>query len=112
MQTIKYFTDEMQQSYVDRLEKRLIKSCTDYTDKANKFVFEYDIIGDYIFCLMTCDTGCKSMPKMYRMLCRNAYDFDDIFFGGNVAEGYTLDDVKRKTKAYVNAIAKDINEIL
>ena len=112
MSKIEYFTDEMQQSFIDRIEQRLIKSCTDYTDKASDFVFEYEIISNHIFCLMTCNTGSKMMPEMYRMLCRDAHGFDDIYFDGNVAEGYTLEDVKRQTKVYVNSIAKKINEIL
>lgn len=106
---IEYFTIEQQNIVLNSLEKRLIKSCIDFNDKANNFVFEYDIKDNFIFCLLTCNTGSKIMPTMYRMLTVNAYSpTTDIYFDGNVCSGYTLNDVKEKT---FNSLTYDLNKI-
>ena len=112
MESIEYFTETMQENYINRLKERLIKSCIEFNPKVTDFVFDYDIKNNYIFCLLTCNTNSKVMPVMYRMLTVNAFQFQDIYFDGNVCSGYTLNDVKQRTKQYVNSISKDINEII
>lgn len=110
---IEYLTKEVETKIIKSLEDRLIKSCTDYNDKAINFKFEYDIVNNYIFCLMICDTQSECFPKMYRMLTVYAYStYKDIYFDGNVAGGYTLEDVKKKTLAYVNMIQRDIQSCI
>jgi hypothetical protein len=109
MKNIDYLTENQTAQVIENLKNRLIKSCIDFNPKANNFVFEYDIINNCVFCLLTCDTGSEIMPKMYRMLTKDTFNPLDIYFDGNVSSGYTLQDVKDRTKQYVNSIAKDIN---
>lgn len=112
MESIEYFTEEMREKYINGLKKRLIKSCIDFNSKASNFIFEYEIKDNHVFCLLTCDTNSKYMPTMYRMLTVDAFNYQDIYFDGNVCGGYTLNDVKIRTKNYVNHVSKRINEIL
>ncbi len=111
MEKISYLNENQQSNVIESLKNRLIKSCIDFNENSKNFIFEYDIKNDYIFCFLTCDTESELMPKMYRMLTKNAFILSDIYFDGNVSSGYTLQDVKDRTKQYVNSIAKDINKM-
>lgn len=106
---IDYLTIEVENNILESLKSRLIESCVKFNPEVHNFKFEYDIVNNYIFCLLTCDTGSKYFPIMYRMLTVSAYStYTDVYYDGNVAGGYILDDVKKKTLAYVNSIQKDI----
>lgn len=108
---IEYLNIEQENKILESLKQRLIKSCTDFNPKATNFVFENDIQGNYIFCLLTCDTGSEIMPLMYRMLTVYAYEpKTDLYFDGNVLGNnpYTLEDVKQKT---ITSLSYDLKKI-
>lgn len=108
---VEYLNIEQETKILESLKERLIKSCIDFNPKCDNFVFENDIQGNYIFCLLTCDTKSEMMPVMYRMLTVYAYESNtDLYFDGNVlgTNSYTIEDVKQKT---VNSLEYDLKKI-
>lgn len=108
---IEYLNIEQENKILESLKQRLIKSCIDFNPKASNFVFESEIQGNYIFCLLTCETKSEMMPLMYRMLTVYSYaPKTDLYFNGNVlgTNPYTIDDVKQKT---INSLQYNLKKI-
>lgn len=117
MESISYFTEKMQTTFINSLKDRLIKSCNNYykdqkNNNLSNFVFSYDIKNNYVFCLLTCSTGNECFTTMYRMLTVHAHmPGEDIFSDGNFASSYTLNDVKKRTFNHVKSHFNELQEI-
>ena len=82
-------------------------------DNVLEYVFNYEIVGGYVFAVAYLVNSNEYFSHIYRLAVTSVYSTHYLYFDSNVIneQSYTIEDVKKKCKAYFNHYSKIFDEI-
>jgi hypothetical protein len=110
------FEQTLLKSTLEAISIEMEQSILSYNDRASNFKFEYEVKGDYIFCLGYSKVeGNQCTDGIYRMETASVYGDRNLYKNGNAIDYssmYKVSDVIQQTKSYFNHVAKKLNDII